>query len=142
MNRKVLLQLLILCIGITVVGAITIHEFFPHIYAIRESIGEINSTPSAWVNKLVVVEGKLVGPMFSIPEEKSPWNYELFGSNETIETIGRKGAVHIGVLWNGQDDYSFENTSVVGVVREGRCRDIIGEHRICYYIEAKKIDRT
>ena len=142
MKRKLLLQLLILCIGITVVGAITIHEFFPHIYAIRASIDEINSTPSAWVNKMVVVEGKLVGPMFSIPEEKYAWNYELFGINETIETIGKKEAVVIGVLWNGKGEYNFENTSVVGVFREGRCRNIIGEWLVCYYIEAKKIDRT
>jgi len=140
MNRKVML-LLILLIGISICGAIVIHEFFPHIYAIATSIGEINSNPSAWVNKMVAVEGKLVGPMGFIPETTPPWNYDLFGSNETIETIGRKGAVIIGILWDYQDHYSFENTRVVGVVREGHWLYLYGEQPVCYYIEAKKIDR-
>ena len=133
--------LLVFLIGITVCGVIVIHEFFPQIYAIETSIGEINSNPSAWVHKMVVVEGELCGPMGFIPEAMPPWNYELFGSNETIETIGRKEAVNISVLWNCQDDYNFENTKVVGVVREGRFGDLYGEGPVCYYIEAKKIDR-
>jgi hypothetical protein len=140
MNRKVLL-LLIFCIGITVVGVIVIYEFFPHIFAIETSIGEINSNPSAWVNKMVVVEGKLCGPMVFIPEAMPPWNYKLFGSNETIETIGEKETVNIGVLWNGKGDYNMENTRVVGVVREGRWVYLYGERPVCYYIEAKRIDR-
>jgi len=142
MNRKVLLQLLILCIGITVVGAIVIYEFFPHIYAISTSIGEINSNPSAWVNKMVVVEGKLYGPLVFIPESMPPYNYKLYGSNETIETIGRKGSVSIGVLWNGQHDPNFGSIKrVVGIVREGRWLYLWGERPVCYYIEARRIDR-
>jgi hypothetical protein len=140
MNRKVML-LLILLIGISICGAIVIHEFFPHIYAIATSIGEINSNPSSWVNKMVVVEGKLVGPMGFIPEATPPWNYELLRSNETVETIGKKGTVSIGILWNYMDDYHFENTRVVGVVREGHWLYLYGERPVCYYIEAKRIDR-
>jgi hypothetical protein len=91
---------------------------------------------------MVVVEGKLVGPMISNPEATPPWNYELFRSNQTIETISKKGTVSIGILWNFQDDYSFENTRVVGVVREGHWLSYLyGEPPACYYIEAKRIDR-
>jgi hypothetical protein len=95
------------------------------------------------VNKLVVVEGKLYGPLVFIPESMPPYNYKLYRSNETIETIGRKGSVSIGVLWNGQHDPNFGNIKrVVGIVREGHWLYLYGEHPICYYIEAKKIDRT
>jgi hypothetical protein len=141
MNRKVLL--LLICLhACFVVGAMVIYEFSPHIYAIRASIGKINSNPSTWVNKLVAVQGKLVGPLGFIVETMPPWNHQLFGINETIETIYKEETVVIGVLWNGKDDYSFEKTRIVGVVREGHWLYLWGEHPVCYYIEAKKIDRT
>lgn len=141
MDRKIML-LFILCIGTAVVsGVVVIYELSPHTHAIETSIGEINSNPSTWVNKTVVVEGKLSGPSAYIPEAAPPWNYELFGPNETIETLGKPETVAIGVLWNGEDHYAFENTRVVGVVRKGNWGYLWGEHPVCYYIEAKKIDR-
>ena len=141
MNKKVML-LLILCIGTAVVsGVIVLYELSPYAHAIETSIGEVNSNPSVWVNRTVVVEGKLCGPLGFIPEAVPPWNYELFGPNETIETIGKPETVVIGVLWNGEDDYAFEIIRVVGVVRKGRCGYLWEEPPVCYYIEAKKIDR-
>ena len=107
----------------------------------RARIDEIKSNPSAWVNRTVVVEGKLCGPSVYIPESVPPWDYTLFGPNETIETLGKLETVAIGVLWNGEDHYAFENVKVVGIVREGRWIYFWGEHPVCYYIEAQEIIR-
>lgn len=96
MNKRMIF-LVVLCIGISVAGGlILLYEFS----AIETSITEINSNPSAWVNRKVVVEGKLVGPLGYIPETTPPWNYELYGLNETVETVGKPETVHIGILWN------------------------------------------
>lgn len=99
------------------------------------------SNLSAWVNKSIVIEGKLCGPSIYIPESVPPWNYELFGPNETIETIGKLGTVAMGVLWNGEDEYAFEKVIVIGVVREGHWLYLYGEQPVCYYIEAQEIIR-
>ena len=103
-------------------------------------LGAINSNPSGWVNRTVVIEGKLSGPSCYIPEDHPPWNYELFGPDETIETIGTLETVAIGVLWNGRDQYAFEDVIVIGVVREGHFYSW-GHTTVCYYIEAQKIVR-
>jgi hypothetical protein len=92
------------------------------------SVDEIMLNPSAWVNKKVLVEGKLNGPLFFIPEDMPPWNYEL-SSNGTI-----------GVRWNGNDIYNYVNVRVYGVVRQGTRGGIWFPPQICYYIEAKIID--
>ena len=143
MDRKMLL--LILCVGAAVVsGVLVIHKlslYTPSIVAIETSIEEINANRSAWVNRIVVVEGKLCGPSVHIPESVPPWNYELFGPDEKIETLGKPETVAIGVLWKGSDDYHFENTTVVGVVKKGHWGYLWGEQPTCYYIEAKEINR-
>lgn len=110
------------------------------LYAYTQHIDEINHNPSAWVNRTVLVEGKLCGPSIYIPESVPPWNYELFGPNETIETLGKQETVAIGVLWNGEDQFSFENVIVIGVIREGRYYSW-GNTPVCYYIEAQEITR-
>ena len=92
------------------------------------------------VNKTVVIEGKLVGPLAAFLETSPPWNYMLFGPNETMETIKKSGTVAIGVLWNGGDQYAFENVIVTGVGREGRYYSM-GHTSGCYYIEAQEIVR-
>lgn len=80
------------------IGVLVFHELSPYKQALATLIDEINSNPSAWVNKTVVVEGKLMGPSGYILEETPPWNYELAGPNETIETLGKRETVGIGVL--------------------------------------------
>jgi hypothetical protein len=93
-------------------------------------IKEINLNPSAWVNKTVVVEGNLTGPLVFITENAPPWNYEL-SSNGT----------RIGVLWNRDDVYNSANVRVSGVVRQGRrAGGLLEPPPICYYIEAERID--
>ena len=111
------------------------------LHAYMQHIAEINSNLSAWVNKSVVIEGKLCGPSIYIPESVPPWNYELFGPNETIETIGKPETVAIGVLWNGEDQYAFENVIVTGVIREGHWIYLWGHTPVCYYIEAHEVIR-
>ncbi len=91
---------------------------------------EIALNPSACVNKEVVVEGNLTGPLVFIPENAPPWNYEL-SSNGT----------RIGVLWNRDDVYNSANVRVSGVVREGRrAGGLLEPPPICHYIEAERID--
>lgn len=117
-------------------GANSVALYLGHIHL----LGEINSNPSVWLNRTVMVEGKLSGPSYYIPEDHPPWNYELFGPNETIETLGKPETVAIVVLWNGEVQYAFADVIVIGVVREGRLYSW-GHTTVCYYIEAQEIIR-
>jgi len=97
---------------------------------LRTSVDEINSNPSVWLNRTVLVEGKLWGPLM-IPEFVV-YNYRLFRPNATQKS----DKVSIKVLWNGWDEYAFEKVILVGVIKEGT-RD--PGQPIDYYIRAKEI---
>jgi hypothetical protein len=126
--RKKIVALLILCIMSVVVASFELFVFRTTVQA--TSVDEIAFNPSAWVNKEVVVEGNLTGPLVFIPENAPPWNYEL-SSNGT----------RIGVLWNRDDVYNSVNVRVSGVVRQGRrAGGLLEPPPICYYIEAERID--
>jgi hypothetical protein len=98
------------------------------------SINEIVSNPSAWVNRTVVVEGNLSGPMFFMASEYSPYEYEL-GSE----------SAKIGISWSG-DNWTKNSVAVTiyGVVREGMDINSLAVNQtpittIVYYIEANKV---
>jgi len=94
------------------------------------SVDEIILNPLVWVNKTVVVEGSLSGPMGYIAENAPPWNYQLC-SNGTL-----------GALWPNSHGHVYSSTIVRihGVVRQGTRAAGIWPISTCYYIEAETID--
>jgi hypothetical protein len=133
MIKKTILLLVLLVTSAIMGGLIIIYELSSYTSRIVISVDEINSNPSAWVNKTVIVKGRLSGPLGFIPEAMPPWNYILYRSNETIY---KPGSVYIGVLWKNQENYGFKNVMVFGVVREGHWIYLYGNRPTCYYIEA------
>jgi hypothetical protein len=125
--RKRMVALLIICFVSAVAASL-------EIFALRStveltSVREIMLNPSVWVNKTVVVEGSLCGPMGHVAEDAPPWNFEL-SSNGTI-----------GVVWYDSHMYSSTIVRIRGVVRQGtRAGGIWPFPAECYYIEAKTID--
>jgi hypothetical protein len=94
----------------------------------KATVEEIMLAPSAWVNKTVVIEGSLTGPLFFAPEVMPPWNYML-SSNGTI-----------GVLWTGAE-YDSAFVKVYGVVRKGWVTGILAwPWTTCYYIQAVRVE--
>jgi hypothetical protein len=103
------------------------------------SINEITLDPSAWVNRTVVVEGKLNGPFAYVTS--IPWYYEL-SVNGTITPQNALGPNCIGVnLGNKGGAYESVNVVVIGVVRKGEIGTIVAgaQPTITYYIEAEYV---
>jgi hypothetical protein len=142
MNRKTI-GLLIAYYGLAVVVAVALILAFSPMPATRVTVDELVHNPATWVNQLIVVDGKLYGPVVfaSASAELSPWNYLLFRPNETA----RNSTFFVGVQWTGSDEYNFENVRVSGTVRQGQQLDYIGPkgpvYSICYFIEAQTITR-
>jgi hypothetical protein len=98
------------------------------------SLNEITSNPSAWLNRTVVFEGNLSGPMFNM-SRFSPWQYDFTSAS-----------VKIGVFWSmgvGLNDSLA--AKVYGVVRKVTMITDIGINHpstsiIVYYIEAEKVE--
>jgi len=98
---------------------------------LRASVDEINSNPSAWVNRTVVVEGKLSGPLIDPDGEEF---FMLFRLNATH--MSEEAFILVG--WSHRDGYAFEKVIVVGVIQEARDWN----QRIYHYIRAEEIVRT
>jgi len=92
---------------------------------LRTNIDEINSNPSAWVNRTVVVEGKLMGPLILGDF------FMLFRPNATH--MSEKA--FILVWWSHSDEYAFEKVIVVGVIQEA----LNYQQSIYHYIRAEEI---
>jgi hypothetical protein len=75
------------------------------------SINEITLDPSAWVNRTVVVEGKLNGPLAYFTS--IPWYYEL-SANGTITPQDALGPNCIGVDL-GNKGSAYESANVVNL---------------------------
>ncbi|MDH5732852.1 MAG: hypothetical protein OEY88_03585 [Candidatus Bathyarchaeota archaeon] len=102
--------------------------------AYRQTIDEIHANPSVWVNRTVVVEGKLIGPVgFFAVGIPPPCSHILYRSNAT----SRSEEVFIYLRWSGS--YEFEKTTVVGVVREGHWSLFHGGGQ--HYIQALDVIR-
>jgi hypothetical protein len=77
------------------------------------TVDDIALNASAWLNKAVIVGGKLSGPLnFSVPVGRPPYNYTLFRFNETSEA----SMVFAGLSWNSSDLYDLVNVAITGVV--------------------------
>ena len=97
------------------------------------TVDDMTLNASAWLNKTVVVEGKLAGPVIPFPEKVPPYDYELFRYNETSYA----STVFIGVLWNSSNLYDLTNVLVIGVIRF-----VVGGdefHTGGYFIEAESV---
>ena len=123
--------LVTVCVMITVV---VFFEFFVFRTPVQQtiSVDEFASNPSAWLNREVTVEGKLLGPfdethIFGGP----PWNYEFFSSDAPNPATSPAPSFFTGVSWNSTDQYNFVNATILGVVRENATWG--------YYIEAEII---
>jgi len=104
------------------------------LYLNMQTIDEIHANPSVWVNRTVVVEGKLSGPtVFIAVGRPPPCSHILCRSNATSQF--EEGFIY--VTWSG--NYEFEKTIVVGVVREGNWSLIFGGGQ--HYIEAVDVIR-
>ena len=132
--------------GAIIYGINRMHAYFFYSSLIQTSVDEIYRNPSFWVNKSVLVEGKLVGPMASTCMHAWTYSYSLFGLNETIETlqekrIAREGPVAIEVKWKSDNSqYHFEQVKVAGMVRKSS-RFSLGNRNFNYYLEAQEIRR-
>jgi hypothetical protein len=124
--RKKTVALLIICLVSVVVASLEIFALNSNVEL--TSVDDILLNPWDWVNKTVVVEGTLAGPMGYLVEEAPPWNYQV-SSNGTI-----------GVLLKGSQTYSSIRARVHGVVRQGTRAAGIWPISTCYYIEAETVD--
>jgi hypothetical protein len=119
-----------------VIVVVAFFVFFVFRTPMRQSISlnEITSNPSAWLNRTVVVEGNLSGPMFNM-SRFSPWQYNL-----------TYASAKIGVFWSmGVRLNDSVAAKVYGVVRKVTVITEIGiDHpstsTIVYYIEAEKVE--
>ncbi len=103
------------------------------------SINEITLDPSAWVNRTVVIEGKLNGPFMYFTSIS--WDYEL-SVNGTIMPQDALGPNCIGVyLGNKGGVYESADAVIVGVVRKGEIGTIVvgAQPIVTYYIEAESV---
>jgi hypothetical protein len=75
-------------------------------------VDDIALNSSAWLNKTVVVEGRLLGPLF-FSQQPRPGNYVLCRVNETSESP----TVFTWVSWSGGGEYDLMKAIVIGVVR-------------------------
>jgi hypothetical protein len=92
------------------------------------TVDEIAINASEWLNRRVVVEGKLLGPLVHIPERNPPYGFRLFRYNETSEA----STVFVGLSWNGSNlSYDLTNVLVIGVV--------VGFDTVGYFIEAESV---
>lgn len=104
------------------------------LYANMQTIDEIHANPSAWMNRTVVVEGKLSGPVgFIAAGIPPPCSHVLYRSNATSQSE----EVFIYIRWSGS--YEFEKTIVIGVLREGYWSLFFGGGQ--HYIEALDVIR-
>lgn len=81
------------------------------------TILEIVSNPEAWVDKRVMVSGILFGPLISIPEVITPYDYLLQDKEKRTTTIGVK------YFGKTLDQY----VTVIGIVKAGHTEGPWGE---------------
>jgi hypothetical protein len=99
------------------------------------SIGDIIvSDPSVWVNRTVIVEGILSGPLWFPVFEHSPWDYELSSGNQTIG-VSLSANVNMNTVWN-----SSESVRIYGVVERGEITFTFGPSQVTYYMETETVE--
>jgi uncharacterized coiled-coil protein SlyX len=97
------------------------------------TVDDLRLNPDAWLNKRVIVEGKLSGLVGFAPENIPPYDYILFRYNETSEA----STVFVGLSWNSSNLYDLANALVIGIFSS-----VIGDfefHRGGYLIEAESV---
>jgi hypothetical protein len=120
------------CFAIVVVAFFVFFVFRAPVQQVI-SLNEITSNPSAWLNRTVVVEGTLSGPMSNI-SRFSPWQYNL-----------NSASANIGVSWSKDIELNDSvAVKVYGIVRKLTVINDIGINQpststIVYYIEAEKV---
>jgi len=109
-SRKGVLVFLVFASTVLIASvAVLIHSLLTdRLSASGKTVSEIFSSPTAWENKKVEVEGNIQRTALGIIW---PFNYWLFDKeNQTIR---------VGVKWHSGEDLSGKNARVIGVVRKG-----------------------
>jgi len=123
------------------------------------TVSIINSDPSAWVNKTVVLEGNLNGPLIMIADSYVPYDYEL---NSSGQIIGLAFSASVNLTSFYSDQYfngttnSLTNDSLItfrvyllnsslrvriyGIVRKGFIYVRNTPWLVTYYIETEKVE--
>jgi len=129
--KKSTLLLILLVSGALVTEIAVIQELSFCASRSMISIEEIISNPDAWVNRTVLLEGSLFGPMMHIPEYALPWNYGLVSTKPAFTRSVRS----IGVLWNSETSYNGRHVVLLGTVRKDDFYSY-GHYSFGYYVEA------
>jgi outer membrane murein-binding lipoprotein Lpp len=103
------------------------------------SIGDIIiSDPSAWVNRMVIVQGVLSLVFFPVLEH-APWNFELSSGNQTIG-VYISSSINMSAFWGM---YNFSGyVRIFGVVEKGDITFTGGvlPPEVTYYIQAETVE--
>jgi hypothetical protein len=148
------------CIIIAVVVFFEFYVFKLSIYQ-TTTVSIITSDPSAWVNKTVVLEGNLDGPLIMMADAPLPYDYELNSSGQTIgltfstsvnltSFYGNQYFTSATTNMTDQRTYTIRvyllNSSITvriyGIVREGYQYSFNTPEWAVYYIEAEKVERV
>jgi DNA-binding transcriptional ArsR family regulator/uncharacterized coiled-coil protein SlyX len=130
------------------------------LHATPTTVNELDNDTSDWVNRTVVLEGNLDGPLFTPGDENLPYGYELTSDNQTIgltfnvnvNLTSFYGNQYQDVATVNLTDHSvgstrvyFLNSSITvriyGVVKQGVTT--FGWNmpsQVTYYIEAEEVE--
>jgi len=133
--RKKTAILATVCIIIIVVVIFGFYVFRLSVYQ-TTTVSTITSNPSAWVNKTIVLEGNLDGPLIMMGDAPLPYAYELNSSSQTIGlTFSPSVNLTAVYLLN-----SSVTVRIYGIVREGFQYFFNTPENVVYYIEAQKVE--
>jgi len=143
------------CIVITVVVFLELHVFRLPTYQ-TTTVSIITSDPYAWVNKTVILEGNLDGPIMTPSDLSLPYDYEL---NSSGQTIGLSFSTSVNLSKSFYSDqyidaatgngssvriYFLDSSLTVRIYGVGKEGEIHSHSppRVTYYIETEKIERV
>lgn len=129
----------ILATTIIIIIVVVFFEFYVFRRSMYQAttVGIINSDPSAWVNKTVVVEGNLDGSIW-MPDSPLPYYHEL---NSSGQTIGLTFSASLNASLNLTSFYG-KTLRIYGIVRKGFQYYFNTPEWVVYYIEAEKVERV
>lgn len=147
------------CIIIAVAVFFELYVFRPPPMQQTIAVSTITSDPSAWVNKTVVLEGNLDGPLMMMGDSSVPYDYELNSSGQIIG-LSFSASVNLTSFYSNQyfnsattnlTDHSLITIKVYllnstlrvriyGIVREGFVYSFNTPEIVTYYIEAEKVE--
>jgi hypothetical protein len=147
----------ILATACIIIAVVVFFEFYVFTLPNQQTttVGIITSDPSAWVNKTVVLEGNVDGPLIYPGDWSPPYDCQLNSSGQVIG-LSFGASVNLTSLYsNRYVDATTGNGSTVriyflnssitvrihGIVKKGEISNL-GPPQVTYYIEAEKVERV